>query len=88
MKKYLFCVAMLMAGTASAQSGSAPSSPNGAGARTGDPNQMICRSVREIGSMLSRARVCKTRAQWEDERRNTRQNIDRTQTNRQGPDNS
>jgi hypothetical protein len=88
MKKYLFCAALLLSGAASAQTGSPASSPNGAGARSGDPNQMICRNIREIGSMLSRSRVCKTRAQWEDERRNTRQNIDQSQTNRRGPDNS
>lgn len=88
MKKYLFCAAVLMAGAASAQPGSTTASPNGAGARGANSGQMICRSVREIGSMLSRARVCKTRAQWEDERREMRQNIDRTQTNRRGPDNS
>jgi len=87
MKKYLFCAALLLSGAASAQSGSPASSPNGAGAR-GDPNQMICRSVREIGSMLSRSRVCKTRAQWEEDRRLMRQNIDQSQTNRRGPDNS
>ncbi|HTU10017.1 MAG TPA: hypothetical protein VMG08_03880 [Allosphingosinicella sp.] len=87
MKKSLFCIALLMSGAASAQPGSGNASPNGAGASGNDPNQMICRSIRETGSMLSRSRVCKTRAQWEEERRQTRQNIDRSQTNRMGPDN-
>ncbi len=88
MKKYLFCTALLVSAAASAQPGSRTASPNGAGARSTDPNQMICRNIREIGSMLARSRVCKTRAQWEDERREMRQNIDRTQSNRRGPDNS
>ena len=87
MKKSLLCIALLMSGAASAQSGSTTASANGAGAQTADPNQMICRNIREIGSMLNRNRVCKTRAQWEEERRQTRQNIDSSQTNRRGPDN-
>lgn len=83
MKKTLFCVALLLSGGASAQPGSTSNaSPNGAGARGADPNQMICRNIRETGSMLSRSRVCKTRAQWEEDRRQARQNIDRAQTNR------
>jgi hypothetical protein len=88
MKKYLFCLAVLTAGTAFAQPGSAPTSPNGAGASGSDPDQMICRSIREIGSRLSRSRVCKTRAQWEEDRRQLRQNIDQSQSNRRGPDNN
>lgn len=88
MKKYLFCVAMLMAGTASAQPGSTNASPNGAGARAGDPNEMLCRSIAEMGTRLNRQRICKTRAEWAEERRQQRQNIDQNQTNRRGPDNS
>ena len=88
MKKYLFCAAVLLSGAASAQPASPSASPNGAGARGGDPNELICRSIREIGTRLNRTRVCKTRAQWEDERRQLRQSIDNNQTNRRGPDNS
>ena len=79
MKKSLFVCALLVSAAAVAEPSS--SSPaNGAG--TADPNQMICRNQRETGSMLNRTRVCKTRAQWEADRRDTRQTIDRTQTNR------
>ena len=79
MKKSLFVCALLLAGTASAQT-SPNASANGAGAA--NPDQMVCRSVRETGSMLGRSRICKTRAQWEADRRDTRQAIDRTQTTR------
>jgi len=79
MKKYLFLFALLLPVAASAQS-SPPASPNGAS--TGNPNAMVCRNQRETGSMLNRTRVCKTRAEWEAERRDNRQAIDRTQTNR------
>jgi len=82
MKIVLFSAALLVSGAAAAQPGSSSASPNGAGARNADPNETICRNVRETGSMLSRSRICKTRAQWEEDRRTTRQNIDRAQTNR------
>jgi hypothetical protein len=82
MKKSLFFAALFMSGTALAQPPSGNSTANGAGAGGADQNQMICRTIRETGSMLSRSRVCKTRAQWEEERRLTRQNIDRAQTTR------
>jgi hypothetical protein len=81
MKKSLFFCALLLSTAASAQP-SSNASANGAGAAAADPNAMICRNQRETGSMLNRSRVCKTRAQWEAERRETRQNIDRSQTTR------
>lgn len=81
MKKALFFCALLISTGAYAQSSSSPSS-NGAGANAADPDAMICRNQRETGSMLNRTRVCKTRAQWEAERRQTRQDIDRSQTSR------
>ena len=73
MKKFLFCAALVISGAASAQSPARNSSPGGAGARGSDPNDVICRN---------------TRAQWEEERRLLRQNVDRAQTNRPSPDNS
>ncbi len=79
MKKSLFVCALLLSAPAWAEP-SSNASANGAG--TANPDQMICRTVRETGSMLGRNRICKTRAQWEAERRDTRQTIDRTQTNR------
>jgi hypothetical protein len=85
MKKSLFLVALFMSGTAFAQQPTGNASSNGAGAGGADQNQMICRTIRETGSMLGRSRVCKTRAQWEEERRLTRQNIDRAQTTRTNP---
>jgi hypothetical protein len=88
MKKYLFCAAALLSGVASAQPASPSASPNGAGARSSDPNELICRNIREVGTRLNRQRICKTRAQWEEERRQMRQSIDQNQTNRRGPDNS
>lgn len=88
MKKSLFFVALFMSGTALAQQPAGNASSNGSGAGGADPNQMICRTIRETGSLLGRSRICKTRAQWEEERRVTRQNIDRAQTTRVNPGNN
>ena len=50
-----------------------------------DPNEMVCRNLRETGSRLNTNRVCMTRQQWAERRREARQNIDRAQTNRVYP---
>ena len=47
-----------------------------------DPNQVICRTERELGSRLSRRRVCRTRAEWASLEQQTRATVDRTQTYR------
>ena len=44
-----------------------------------DPNAVICRVSGETGSRLQRTRTCKTRAQWEEIRREHRNAIDRAQ---------
>ena len=44
-----------------------------------DPNAMICRVTGETGSRLARARTCRTRAQWEEIRREQRNAVDRAQ---------
>lgn len=81
MKKSLFFCVLLLSTAASAQP-STNRSATGANAAASDPNAMICRSHRETGSMLARTRVCKTRAEWDAERRDNRQQIDRSQANR------
>jgi hypothetical protein len=53
-------------------------------APTNDPNERVCRNIAETGSRLSHQRICRTRAQWDEERRTTRQNVERSQTNRGG----
>ena len=46
----------------------------------GSPNDMICRVTGETGSRLQRSRTCKTRAEWDQLRREQRNTIDRAQT--------
>lgn len=45
-----------------------------------DPNERICRVTGETGSRLARNRICKTRAEWEELRREQRNTLDRAQT--------
>jgi hypothetical protein len=47
-----------------------------------DPNEIVCERQEETGSRLSSTRVCKTRAQWAEDRRVTRQEIEQVQTQR------
>ena len=43
------------------------------------PEERICRSVPDLGTRLGRSRVCRSRQQWEDMRREQRATIDRAQ---------
>ena len=44
-----------------------------------DPNQMVCEKHEVLGTRLATKRVCKTRAEWAEERRLERQTIERAQ---------
>ena len=77
MKKLVILSAILVSSAAWAQT---PTSGGGANEANLDPNETVCQPVAQTGSRLSRVRVCMTRAQWAEQRRLTRQNIERTQT--------
>jgi hypothetical protein len=47
-----------------------------------DPNQIVCIKEKQIGSRLATQKVCRTRAQWEQYRSQTRQVIERVQNNK------
>ena len=47
-----------------------------------DPNEVICEKQEVIGSRLNFQKVCKTRAEWAEERRQNRMDLDKTQTQR------
>jgi len=47
-----------------------------------DPNEMVCEREQEPGSRLASAKVCHTRAEWADLKRQDRQDVDRAQTQR------
>jgi len=47
-----------------------------------DPNQMVCQKQERIGSRLGSDRICMTRAQWAEQKRVSRQEVDQIQTQR------
>ena len=47
-----------------------------------DPNEVVCEKIPVIGSRLAAKRVCQTRAEWDEQRRLQRQEVDRVQTQR------
>ncbi len=44
-----------------------------------DPNRKICEKVEKIGSRLAVVRVCMTAQQWEEQKRDHRENFERVQ---------
>jgi hypothetical protein len=80
MKKFVFVSALLASSAGWAQAPTA-GQPNES---RYDPNEMICRSIEDTGSRLSRSRICLTRAQWADHRRHQRQTVERNQASRPG----
>ena len=48
--------------------------------KTRDPNEAVCEEEEVLGSRLATRRVCMTRAQWEEKRRDDRALVDRSQT--------
>jgi nicotinamide mononucleotide (NMN) deamidase PncC len=46
---------------------------------------LVCRDIAETGSRLASNRVCMTKEQWEENRRDSRQSIERAQTQQTNP---
>ena len=70
------CALFMLAGTAAASESASKSAPKS------DPDKVVCRLSNDTGSRLGRVRVCKTNAQWAEMRRQTKESIDRIQSNR------
>lgn len=47
-----------------------------------DPNRVICRTIEESGSRLKRVRACHTQAEWDELKRQMKQNIEKIQNSR------
>lgn len=45
-----------------------------------DPNEWVCEKQTIIGTRLATRRVCATRAEWEEKRRQDKEAIDKAQT--------
>ena len=50
-----------------------------AGAQARDPNEKVCETVSQVGSRLSKKKICATRAEWAEMKRNDREVIDLAQ---------
>jgi hypothetical protein len=50
-----------------------------------DPNERVCENLTMVGSRLAKKRVCATRAEWEERRREDRQAVDQIQKQIVGP---
>lgn len=77
----IMTAASLLIGSAPvfAQSGQ-PAQQQPAAKNAKDPNEIVCEKQEVIGSRLATQKVCKTRAEWAEERRSSRMDIDRAQT--------
>lgn len=67
---------------ATAQSVQAPASQQQAAKPARDPNEIVCERQQELGSRIASQRVCKTRAEWAEDRRAQRQDVDKAQIQR------
>jgi hypothetical protein len=81
MKKMIVLSAALLSCSAWAQTPAAQADVTVNGR---NPNQVVCETIPETGSRLSHRRVCLTRAQWDERRRTTRQEVERNQTQHPG----
>ncbi len=70
-------LAALSTGPVLAQSTQAPSDT--AAKETRDPNEVVCEKQEVVGSRLATQKVCMTRAQWADLRKQDREAIERVQ---------
>jgi hypothetical protein len=73
----LIALAVLLGGAAAVPASAEQKRSSG---KTQDPNEMLCETQKEIGSRLAKKRVCMTRAQWAERRREDRDVIQKSQT--------
>lgn len=45
-----------------------------------DPNEKVCQVITPVGSRLATKKICATRAEWEDKKRQDREATERAQT--------
>ena len=50
-----------------------------AGAQARDPNSKVCETVSQVGSRLSKKKICATRAEWAEMKRQDREVVDQVQ---------
>jgi invasion protein IalB len=78
LRPFSIVLMLVIAASASAQNvGQTPAPPSTANVK--DPNRIICERQEEIGSRLGGKKVCKTAAEWNEERRQQRQTLEDVQ---------
>jgi len=83
MRKTVIIGALLVAGTAALAKMPADEPKSERVGPRGDPNEIVCVNQSEIGTRLSRRRVCRTRAEWDQLAQQTRQVVERAQFEKQ-----
>lgn len=76
---------MLLAAAAQVGAQTQTASEQASTKKVKDPNKVICQRIEEIGSRLSSKRVCMTAQQWEEQRRQQRENIEDMQRRQNEP---
>lgn len=74
-------LALAISAVPAAASDPAPSAP-AAQTDEGETNKVVCRRVEAIGTRLGSKKVCRTKAQWDQEAAANRQDLERSQTQR------
>lgn len=83
---FSFAAALSLSGAASAQSqeqAAATVASDAATAKTaitGDPNRRVCKAVKITGTRLGKGKVCRTAAEWAEQTTQTRQDLEKAQT--------
>lgn len=89
MLKHLFVPSILclsLVSTAGLTQSPTPAPTTAPATATGlDPNEKICQNVAQIGSRLSKKRICATRAEWEERNRLDREAVAQAQKQIGGP---
>jgi len=78
---FALAIAATVPATAAAPAHAQPTTAN-------DPNEKVCENISVIGSRLAKKRVCATRAEWEEQRRQDRLAVDQIQKQIGGPCNT
>ena len=79
MLKPLIIAALVLTAGSPAVAQTATSSSTPVAAKAKDPNRKICEKVEKTGSRVNVVRICMTAAQWEEQKRENREHLERVQ---------
>lgn len=79
---FVTAAALFISPVASSPAFAQAATPAAPQAKSLDPNEVVCEKEEETGSRLGGHKVCMTRAQWAEQRRLNRQDIEKIQTQR------